>query len=58
MSGKGPDLKRYMEKRLLIKARARVPNAASPATPRNSVENFELMEREAQIDRCTGNVIG
>mmetsp|Transcript_15512 Transcript_15512/g.53780 ORF Transcript_15512/g.53780 Transcript_15512/m.53780 type:complete len:110 (+) Transcript_15512:160-489(+) len=34
MSGKGPDLKRYMEKRLLIKARARVPNAASPVTPR------------------------
>ena len=27
-------------------------------TAGNSVENFELMEREAQIDRCTGNVIG
>ena len=130
MSGKGPDLKRYMEKRLLIKvrplasfetesARARgrprraaqlvgkrqltgtlrgydqfmnlvvddaielvsktennpigtivirgAPRSASKAAfsrvtserlAGNSVENFELMEREAQIDRCTGNVIG
>lgn len=24
----------------------------------NSIENFELMEREAQIDRCTGQVLG
>jgi len=24
----------------------------------NSIENFELLEREAQIDRCTGQVMG
>lgn len=24
----------------------------------NAIENFELMEREAQIDRCTGQVLG
>ena len=40
-----------------------VPAPSSPPsltrrTAGNSVENFELMEREAQIDRCTGNVIG
>mmetsp|Transcript_15511 Transcript_15511/g.53779 ORF Transcript_15511/g.53779 Transcript_15511/m.53779 type:complete len:88 (+) Transcript_15511:160-423(+) len=87
MSGKGPDLKRYMEKRLLIKLVGKrklvgtlrgydqfmnlvVEDAIEQVSLTekneigtvvirgNSVENFELMEREAQIDRCTGNVIG
>jgi len=87
MSGKGPDLKRYMEKRLLIKLVGKrklhgtlrgydqfmnlvvedtieiisltEKNAIGTVVIRgNSVENFELMEREAMIDRCTGTVLG
>ena len=121
MSAKGPDLKRYMEKKLLIRLVGKrkltgylrgydqfmnlvvencveilsltekkeigtvVIRGAAPASgfggageaapPRrasrwratashahqntgNSVENFELQEREAVIDRCTGNTIG
>ncbi|KAJ1446237.1 hypothetical protein M885DRAFT_547283 [Pelagophyceae sp. CCMP2097] len=85
MSAKGPDLKRYMEKRLTIKlvGKRRVngylrgydqfmnlvleeaieeislteKNDIGTIVIRgNSIENFELLEAEAVIDRCTGDV--
>mmetsp|Transcript_1797 Transcript_1797/g.5306 ORF Transcript_1797/g.5306 Transcript_1797/m.5306 type:complete len:88 (-) Transcript_1797:32-295(-) len=87
MSSKGPDLKRYMEKRLLIRlvGKRRVvgylrgydqfmnmvventtelisltekTDVGTVVIRGNSIENFELKEREAVIDRCTGNVLG
>ena len=87
MSAKGPDLKRYMEKKLLIRLVGKrkltgylrgydqfmnlvVEDAVelislTEKTPigtvvirGNSVENFELQESEAVIDRGTGAVLG
>eukprot|EP00631_Chrysoreinhardia_giraudii_P002987 CAMPEP_0197415504 /NCGR_PEP_ID=MMETSP1170-20131217/2021_1 /TAXON_ID=54406 /ORGANISM="Sarcinochrysis sp, Strain CCMP770" /LENGTH=87 /DNA_ID=CAMNT_0042942311 /DNA_START=53 /DNA_END=316 /DNA_ORIENTATION=+ len=87
MSSKGPDLKRYMEKRLMIRIKGKrkvngylrgydqfmnlvLEDAVEEVSKTerrdigtivlrgNSIENFELMEREAQIDRCTGQVLG
>ena len=87
MSAKGPDLKRYMEKKLLIRLVGKrkltgylrgydqfmnlvVEDAVelislTEKTPigtvvirGNSVENFELQESEAVIDRATGAVVG
>ena len=87
MSAKGPDLKRYMEKKLLIRLVGKrkltgylrgydqfmnlvVEDAVelislTEKTPigtvvirGNSVENFELQESEAVIDRATGAVLG
>ena len=85
--GKGPDLKRYMERRMSVKlvANRRVTGtlrgydqfmnlvvedaveliSLTEKTPigtvvirGNSVENFELQESEAVIDRATGAVLG
>ena len=85
--GKGPDLKRYMERRMTVKL---VANRRVTGTLRgydqfmnlvlddatedvssteqhdigmvvvrgNSVIEFELLEKEVQIDRCTGQVVG
>ena len=85
--GKGPDLKRYMERRMSVKL---VANRRVTGTLRgydqfmnlvlgdatedvssteqhdigmvvvrgNSVIEFELLEKEVQIDRCTGQVVG
>ncbi|KAJ8605618.1 hypothetical protein CTAYLR_000087 [Chrysophaeum taylorii] len=87
MSGKGPDLKRYMEKRLAIRlvgkrrvngylrgydqfmnlvlddaveevSKTERREIGTVVLRGNAIENFELMEREAQIDRCTGQVMG
>mmetsp|Transcript_7789 Transcript_7789/g.23148 ORF Transcript_7789/g.23148 Transcript_7789/m.23148 type:complete len:88 (-) Transcript_7789:451-714(-) len=87
MSSKGPDLKRYMEKQLLIRIVGKrkvtgtlrgydqfmnlvVENCVeilsltekqeigTVVIRGNSIENFELRDREAVIDRCTGNTIG
>mmetsp|Transcript_30080 Transcript_30080/g.92023 ORF Transcript_30080/g.92023 Transcript_30080/m.92023 type:complete len:88 (-) Transcript_30080:697-960(-) len=87
MSSKGPDLKRYMQKRLTIKlvgkrrvngyllgfdqfmnlvledaveevSKTERKEIGTVVLRGNSIENFELMEREAQIDRCTGQVLG
>ncbi|KAH8063163.1 hypothetical protein JL722_2325 [Aureococcus anophagefferens] len=44
MSGKGPDLKRYMEKRLLIKARARA--SRTPRRPRRRVPSQLVGKRK------------
>ena len=72
MSAKGPDLKRYMEKKLLIRLVGKrkltgylrgydqfMNLVVEDAVIRgNSVENFELQESEAVIDRATGAVLG
>ena len=87
MSKGGPDLKRYMERRMSVKL---VANRRVTGTLRgydqfmnlvlddatedvssteqhdigmvvvrgNSVIEFELLEKEVQIDRCTGQVVG
>lgn len=83
----GPDLKRYMEKRLAIRlvgkrrvngylrgydqfmnlvlddaveevSKTEKHDIGTIVLRGNAIENFELMEREAQIDRCTGQVLG
>ena len=87
MSAKGPDLKRYMEKKLLIRLVGKrkltgylrgydqfmnlvLDDATEDVSSTeqhdigmvvvrgNSVIEFELLEKEVQIDRCTGQVVG